>query len=203
MYISLQFYNKWLSLFGFIICIVIMFLLSWQSSFITVFIVFALYLLVLYRKPDVNWGSSAQEQAYKSMIATAHNLQQTGEHVKNYHPQILVLAGDPFSRPPLIDLAHLITKNSCLLMVGDVKREKLSHHDRTEKINHAYKNLKEKGIKAFYNLIDDVDIEIGIKLMIQTSGFGRLSPNIVLMGYQNNWLSAGNQSLTIYYSILQ
>lgn len=96
MYISLQYYNKWLSLFGFVVCVVIMFLLSWQASLITVLIVFALYLLVLYRKPDVNWGSSAQEQAYKNVIATAHRFQETGEHVKNYHPQILVLAGNPF-----------------------------------------------------------------------------------------------------------
>ena len=96
MYISLQYYNKWLSLFGFVICVFIMFLLSWQASLVTVSIVFALYLVVHYRHPDANWGSSAQEQAYKDIIGTAHRLQETGGHVKNYHPQILVLAGNPF-----------------------------------------------------------------------------------------------------------
>lgn len=201
MYISLQFYNKWFSLFGFIVCVVIMFLLSWQASLITVFIVFALYLLVLYRKPDVNWGSSAQEQAYKRMISAAHQLQQTGDHVKNFHPQILVLAGKPLIRPALIDLAHLITRNSSLLMVGDVKPEKLSYRERKDKINEAYKYFNDKNIKAFYNIVDDVDIEVGIKMMIQSSGFGRLSPNIVLMGYQNNWSTAG--SLKTYYNILK
>lgn len=96
MYISLQFYNKWVSLFGFAVCVIIMFLLSWQASLMTILIVFGLYLLVLYRKPEVNWGSSAQEQAYKSLIHTAHRLQATGDHVKNYHPQLLVLTGSPF-----------------------------------------------------------------------------------------------------------
>lgn len=181
-----------------------MFALSWESSLYTVAIVFALYLLVVYRKPEnVNWGSSAQEQAYKSMLSTAHTLQQTGEHVKNYHPQILVLAGNPFSRPPLIDLANEITRNSSLLIVGDVKNEKMSHRALTDKIDNAYKYFKDKGIKAFYNLVDDVEISMGIKLMIQSSGFGRLCPNIVLMGYQSNWASAGNASLKIYYNILQ
>lgn len=145
-----------------------MFALNWQASLYTVLVVFALYLVVVYRKPDnVNWGSSAQEQAYKKMLATAHKLQQTGEHVKNFHPQILVLAGNPFSRPPLIDLAHAITRNSSLLIIGDVKREKLSHKARTDKVDDAYKYFNDKGIKAFYNLIDDTDVEMGIKLMIQ------------------------------------
>ncbi|KAG5681038.1 hypothetical protein PVAND_010504 [Polypedilum vanderplanki] len=199
---TFKYYNKWLSFFAFVVCVVIMFLLSWQASLVTVGIVFFLYLLVLYRKPDVNWGSSSQEQAYKSMIATAHQLQQTGEHVKNYHPQILVLAGNPFSRPPLIDIANLITKNSSLLMIGDVKTEKLSHNERIKMEKKAYKYFEEKHIKAFYNLIDDVGIDVGIKLMIQSSGFGRLSPNIVLMGYQTNWATAGFAALRSYYNIL-
>lgn len=180
-----------------------MFLLSWQASLITVSIVFALYLLVLYREPDVNWGSSAQEQAYKAMISNAHKLQSSGEHVKNYHPQILVLAGNPFSRPPLIDLAHLITKNSSLLMVGEVIQEKMTPSARTNKVNEAYKYFNDKNIKAFYNLVDDVNTEIGIKLMIQSSGFGRLTPNIVMLGYQSNWCTAGFDALKTYYSILQ
>jgi solute carrier family 12 sodium/potassium/chloride transporter 2 len=203
MYISLQFYNKWLSFFGFVICVAIMFLLSWQASLITVSVVFFLYLLVLYRKPEVNWGSSSQEQAYKSMISAAHQLQQTGDHVKNYHPQILVLAGNVFSRPPLIDIANLITKNSSLLMIGDVKQEKLSHNEHVRMVKAAYKYFGEKNVKAFYNLIDDVNVDLGIKLMIQSSGFGRLSPNIVLMGYQTSWATAGFGALKSYYNILQ
>jgi solute carrier family 12 sodium/potassium/chloride transporter 2 len=137
------------------------------------------------------------------MMASAHKLQHTGDHVKNYHPQVLVLAGNPFSRPPLIDLAYSVTKSSLLLIIGDVKRDKLSHHERMQKENAAYEYFSNKGIKAFYNLIDDTDIEMGIKLMIQSSGFGRLAPNIVLMGYQSNWATSGVTGLKTYYSILQ
>lgn len=88
-------------------------------------------------------------------------------------------------------------------MVGDVRPEKLSSLDRTKKVKEAYKYFNDKNIKAFYNLIDDVSVDVGIKLMIQSSGFGQLSPNIVLMGYQQNWATAGYDSLKIYYNILQ
>lgn len=203
MYISLQFYNKWLSLFGCILCIVIMFMLSWQSSLITVGVIYALYLMVLYRQPDSNWGSSTQEQTYRTMISAAHRLQQTGEHIKNYHPQILVLAGNPLTRPALIDLGHVLTKNTSLLMVGDVFETKLSFRARTEMIDETYRYFDLQKIKGFYNLVDDIDMESGIKLMIQSSGFGRLSPNIVLMGYKNDWSSCGYTALQTYFKVLQ
>jgi uncharacterized membrane protein YjjP (DUF1212 family) len=47
----LQYYNKWLSLIGFIACVSIMFLISWVTSLITYVIIIALYLIVVYRNP--------------------------------------------------------------------------------------------------------------------------------------------------------
>ena len=56
----------WLSLFGFIACVIIMFLIDWTSSLITFGVVLALYMVVVYRKPDVNWVS----RYYYSIIIT-------------------------------------------------------------------------------------------------------------------------------------
>jgi len=53
-------------------------------------------------------------------LASAQKLNNVGEHVKNYKPQVLVLAGLPRHRPSLLDFAHLITKNHSLLIVGDI-----------------------------------------------------------------------------------
>lgn len=180
-----------------------MFLLSWVSSLITFTIIFALYLLVMYRKPDVNWGSSTQEQTYKTALSAALRLQRVEDHIKNYHPQVLVLAGSPSSRPPLIDLGNLITKNHSLLIVGDAIATKLSHRARTELVNEAQKWLDARKIKAFYNLVDNVDFENGVRSLIQSSGFGKLSPNIVLMGYKADWRSSPTSELETYFKALQ
>lgn len=201
--ISLQFYSKWLSLGTCLFCVAIMFALSWQASLITLAIIFGLYLIVLYRQPEANWGSSTQEQTYRKMLAGAHKLQHTGEHIKNYHPQILVLAGNPIVRPSLIDLGSLLTKNTSLLMVGDVYETKLSYKNNMEMVNEAYRYFDQRKIKAFYNLVDDIDYETGIKLMIQSSGFGKLSPNILLMGYKADWTTCPFPALKTYFNILQ
>lgn len=198
-----QYYNAWLSLFGFLLCVGIMFMLSWVSSLITFTIIFALYLLVMYRKPDVNWGSSTQEQTYKTALSAALRLQRVGDHIKNYHPQVLVLAGCPHARPPLIDLANLITKNHSLLIVGDVVQHKISHRARTELVNEAQKWFDARKIKAFYNIVDNVDFEYGVRSLIQSSGFGKLSPNVVLMGYKADWRSCTSREIETYFNALQ
>lgn len=46
-----QYYNVWLSLCGFLMCVAIMLLISWVMSLITFAIFFTLYLIVHYRDP--------------------------------------------------------------------------------------------------------------------------------------------------------
>ena len=45
---------------------------------------------------------------------------ETPDHVKNYRPKVLVMTGNPAHRPPLVNFANLITKNTSLLLCGHV-----------------------------------------------------------------------------------
>lgn len=166
-------------------------------------VIFALYMIVMYRQPDANWGSSSQEQIYKTALSAAQRLQHMSDHIKNYHPQILVFGGNPITRPPLTDLAYLITRNTSFLMIGDIIEGKVSHRTRMELTKEAYKYFEAKKMKAFYNLVDNVDMETGIKMLIQSSGFGKLSPNIVLMGYKGDWAQCTYSQLNTYFNVLQ
>lgn len=199
---TFKYYNTWLSLFGFFLCVVIMFLINWQSSLITFIVILALYLIVMYRKPDVNWGSSTQAQTYKSALTTCHRLTNVNEHVKNYEPQILALCGSPQNRPPLLDFANMVTKNNSLLIVGEIVERKLSHRARSDKRRSANEVLRQNKIKAFYSLVDNIDFETGAKALMQTAGIGKLSPNVLLMGYKNDWRSCNVKELTGYFNIL-
>ena len=50
-HLKFKYYNMWLSLITAFLCIAAMFLISWPVALITIFVVFALYLAVLYRSP--------------------------------------------------------------------------------------------------------------------------------------------------------
>ena len=62
---SCRYYNKWISLLGTILCVVVMFLMDYITALITFIIIACLYTYVSkVRKLDVNWGSSTQSQSF-------------------------------------------------------------------------------------------------------------------------------------------
>lgn len=51
--VVVQYYNAWVSLIGTLLCIAVMFLISWWTALVTFFVVITLYLYVSYRKPGM------------------------------------------------------------------------------------------------------------------------------------------------------
>ncbi|CAG0890209.1 unnamed protein product [Cyprideis torosa] len=86
---AFKYYNAWVSLVGTILCLVVMFTVDWIVAFITFAITLALYMYVSYRRPEANWGSSTQAQAYVSALKSINELNRVDDHVKNYRPQLL------------------------------------------------------------------------------------------------------------------
>lgn len=199
---TFKYYNMWLSLVGFIMCVAIMFLIDWQTSLITFIIIFALYLIVVYRKPDVNWGSSTQAQTYKTALASAHRLSSVVDHVKNYRPQILVLSGRPQARPPLLSLANLVAKGHALLLCGEVSQKRMPHRARVNRIKNSYTWIQQRRVKAFFSLVDGLDFESGSRALMQCAGIGKLKPNVVLMGYKQDWRTCPPEELLAYFNVL-
>uniref|UniRef100_A0A1B6CFU0 Amino acid permease/ SLC12A domain-containing protein n=2 Tax=Clastoptera arizonana TaxID=38151 RepID=A0A1B6CFU0_9HEMI len=199
---TFRFYNKWLSLFGAVLCVAIMCLISWMTTLITFAIFILLYLIVIYRKPDVNWGSSTQAQRYKSALSSLLKLSVTTEHVKNYRPQVLVLCGQPQNRPPLVDLANLITKNNSLMMCAEICKNRLSYQARTAHIQQGNNWLNLRKIKGFFTVVDGYPFEIGAHMLFQASGVGKLKPNVLMMGFKSDWMTCSKEDMQGYFSVL-
>ncbi|KAH8296601.1 hypothetical protein KR054_008494 [Drosophila jambulina] len=199
---TFKYYNMWLSLLGAALCVAVMFLISWATALITFAVVLALYLIVAYRKPDVNWGSTTQAQTYKNALMSVQQLNNVEEHVKNYRPQILVLSGLPNTRPVLVDLAYMLTKNLSLLVCGHVVRGSSSQKYRTYLQERAANWFRKHRVKGFYALVDGEDFESGTRALMQASGIGKLKPNIILMGYKTDWQTCEHKELEQYFNVM-
>lgn len=70
-------------------------------------------------------------------------------------------------------------------------------------IDEGQRWLAIRKIKAFYNIVEGLDFETGVRALIQTSGIGKLAPNIVLMGYKSDWQTSNHQDLVSYFNVLQ
>ncbi|XP_023294642.2 bumetanide-sensitive sodium-(potassium)-chloride cotransporter isoform X1 [Lucilia cuprina] len=199
---TFKYYNMWLSLLGSILCVAVMFLISWATALITFSVVLALYLIVAYRKPDVNWGSTTQAQTYKNALLSVQQLNNVEEHVKNYRPQILVLSGLPNTRPVLVDFAYMLTKNLSLMVCGHVLRGSSSQRYRNYLQERATTWFRRHRVKGFYSLVDGEDFESGSRALMQAAGIGKLKPNILLMGYKADWQTCEHKDLNQYFNIM-
>lgn len=199
---TFRLYNMWLSLVGAVVCVAIMFVISWGTALLTFACLLALYLLVSYRKPDVNWGSTTQAQTYKAALSGVHQLNRVTEHVKNYRPQILVLTGFPGERPLLTDFTYLLTKGLSLMLCGHIMQSPVNHRTREALTNRSYHWFLKRKIKAFYTLVDDVSFKDGASALIQASGVGKLKPNILMMGFKEDWQTCNRSELAEYVDVM-
>ncbi|XP_038004227.1 solute carrier family 12 member 3 isoform X3 [Motacilla alba alba] len=201
---SFRYYSKWAALFGAAVSVVIMFLLTWWAALIAFGIVIFLLGYVLYKKPDVNWGSSMQASSYNMALNYSVGLSEVDEHIKNYRPQCLVLTGPPNFRPALVDFVGTFTKNLSLMLCGNVligPRKQKMPESRLMADGHT-KWLMKRKIKAFYTDVVAEDLRSGVQMLIQAAGLGKMRPNILVLGYKRNWRTAPPQSLEDYVGIL-
>ena len=199
---SFKYYNEWISLIGTILCIVVMFLMDYKTALITFICVFFLYMFVYFRKPDVNWGSSSQSQSFTTALKAVQTLSKVEDHVKNYRPKLIVLSGSPEARPCLLDFANLITKNLSLLTVTEIADLDCDWKKLSALKTSANNWLSQNHIKAFYSLTRSHSFSDGVRVAVELNGLGKLSPNMLLIGFKNDWKD-DLEECEDYYKALQ
>lgn len=70
-------------------------------------------------------------------------------------------------------------------------------HDLLEK---GVKWLKHAGIKSLYNVLDNIDLDVGVRI-VNNCSHGILKPNIILLGYKNDWFA--DQDVQTYLNVLK
>ncbi|KAE9548555.1 hypothetical protein FO519_008237 [Halicephalobus sp. NKZ332] len=204
-----KYYNMWVSLIGALLCVTVMFIISWSTALFTFIFFGILFMYIGHRKPDVNWGSSTQAHSYRTALLGVTKLENTDDHVKNYRPQILVLTGNPAARPSLVDFAYNITRGHSLMVCGYVVPYAPCDSVFTviRRLNIQLRDwLKKRHIKSFYTSVANPNLRSGAQALLQTVGLGRLKPNIVLVGFKQNWGSKGREglnSINEYFGIIQ
>ncbi|XP_068452287.1 solute carrier family 12 member 2-like isoform X2 [Clinocottus analis] len=201
---SFKYYNKWVSLAGAVLCCVVMFVINWWAALVTLLIVLALYIYVSYKKPDVNWGSSTQALIYNQALTHCMNLTGVEDHVKNFRPQCLVLAGYPNARPALLQLVHSFTKNVGLMVCAHVRTVTRRPNLKEVSQEHArcQRWLNKKRLKAFYTHVFSDNLRHGAQFLMQAVGLGRLKPNTLVMGFKNNWSDGDMRDVDVYINTI-
>ncbi|KFD55491.1 hypothetical protein M513_03543 [Trichuris suis] len=202
---AFKYYNKWLSLCGAALCVCVMVVSNWWASLVTLAVILILYVILLRRKPDVNWGSSGQAHAYRNALNAMLRLSHTEEHVKNYRPQMLVMTGEPMVRPHLIDFASSITKDTSLLICAEILVQEFPERliKTLPDIQTRYSLwLRRQKYRSFFHLVSTKSMDEGARQLLQTCGLGKLKPNIMLIGFKHSWQFKPLEEIRQYINII-
>ncbi|XP_005304081.1 solute carrier family 12 member 1 isoform X2 [Trachemys scripta elegans] len=201
---AFKYYNMWVSLFGAMLCCGVMFVINWWAALITYAIELFLYIYVTYKKPEVNWGSSAQALYYVNALDSALELTAVEDHVKNFRPQCIVLTGGPMTRPALLDITHSFTKNNGLCICCQVYTgpRKLCVNEMNSGMAKKQAWLTKNKRKAFYAAVAADSFRDGVKSLLQASGLGRMRPNTLVLGFKTDWRDASAVQIENYMGVI-
>ncbi len=67
----------------------------------------------------------------------------------------------------------------------------------------AYRYLRFTNIKGFCSVADNSKLHTGVAAMLGLAGVGKVRPNILMMGYKNDWSTCDRSSLEQYFLTIQ
>ncbi|KAI5079287.1 hypothetical protein GOP47_0004766 [Adiantum capillus-veneris] len=192
-----KFHHWSLSLVGALVCLVIMFLISWSFTVVSLALASLLYYYVSVKGKGGDWGDGFKSAYFQLALRSLRTLGANQVHPKNWYPIPLVfcrpwgsLPQDVPCHPKLADFANCMKKKgrgmSIFLSIIDGE-----YREKAEEARHACKLLSTyidyKNCEGVGEIVVAKNMHEGFRGVVQTMGLGNLKPNIVVMRYPEIW----------------
>ncbi|CAH9107310.1 unnamed protein product [Cuscuta europaea] len=192
-----KFHHWSLSLVGALLCIVIMFLISWMFTVVALALATLIYYYVCLKGKAGDWGDGFKSAYFQLALRSLRSLGATQVHPKNWYPIPLVFCR-PWGKlpenvpchPKLADFANCMKKKGrgmtifFSIMDGD-------YHECAEDAKAACKQLSAyidyKNCEGVAEIVVAPNMTEGFRGIVQTMGLGNLKPNIIVMRYPEIW----------------
>ncbi|KAJ0989759.1 hypothetical protein J5N97_008115 [Dioscorea zingiberensis] len=192
-----KFHHWSLSLLGALICIVIMFLISWTFTVVSLALVTLIYYYVSIKGKAGDWGDGFKSAYFQLALQSLRSLGANQVHPKNWYPIPLIfcrpwgkLPDNVPCHPKLADFANCMKKKGRGMSIffsiidGD-------YHELAEDAKNACHQLSTyidyKRCEGVAEIIVAPTMSDGFRGIVQTMGLGNLKPNIVVMRYPEIW----------------
>nr|XP_007138528.1 hypothetical protein PHAVU_009G216800g [Phaseolus vulgaris]ESW10522.1 hypothetical protein PHAVU_009G216800g [Phaseolus vulgaris] len=192
-----KFHHWSTSLVGALLCIVIMFLISWSFTVVSLALASLIYKYVSIKGKAGDWGDGFKSAYFQLALRSLRSLGANQVHPKNWYPIPLIFCR-PWGKlpenvpchPKLADFANCMKKKGrgmsifVSILDGD-------YHECAEDAKTACKQLSTyidyKNCEGVAEIVVAPNMSEGFRGIIQTMGLGNLKPNIVVMRYPEIW----------------
>ncbi|XP_059290283.1 cation-chloride cotransporter 1 isoform X2 [Lycium ferocissimum] len=192
-----KFHHWSLSLVGALLCIVIMFLISWEFTVVSLALASLIYYYVSIKGKAGDWGDGFKSAYFQLALRSLRSLGASQVHPKNWYPIPLIFCR-PWGKlpenvpchPKLADFANCMKKKgrgmSIFISIIDG-----DYHERAEDAKAACKQLSTyidyKQCEGVAEIVVAPNMSEGFRGIVQTMGLGNLKPNIIVMRYPEIW----------------
>jgi len=191
-------YSHWsIGLLGFILCIGIMFLIDIMYALIALFVAAAIWFYIHNSEQDISWGSAQEARNHNEAISRMLKLRKDDTHIKNYRPAYLVMTGRPEERPHLVYFGNCLRKAAHSLVVyghvsigsylQNIQKYRETHLGGFLQSGSAAFPKKTPKVKGFFEAVIAESLQEGVQMHTQLGGLGRLKPNVLVLGFKDNW----------------
>ncbi|KAL7142471.1 hypothetical protein ABFS83_08G124600 [Erythranthe nasuta] len=192
-----KFHHWSLSLIGALICIVIMFLISWTFTVVSLALASLIYYYVSIKGKAGDWGDGFKSAYFQLALRSLRSLGASQVHPKNWYPIPLIFCR-PWGKlpenvpchPKLADFANFMKKKGrgMSIFVSILDGE---YHECAEDAKAACRALSTyieyKKCEGVAEIVVAPSMSDGFRGIVQTMGLGNLKPNIVVMRYPEIW----------------
>jgi len=177
-----------LSLLGAIGCLVVMMLLNPAATVVAVAVIAAIYLILTRMRYQTAWGDMRSGLWFAVTRYGLLRFSASRQHVRNWRPVLLVLAGNPTGRRRMVQFANWIEARRGMLFLGQTFS---GDWDRLLKLRKGLQEamerfISENRLSAVAKTVIADDFEDGVTALLQVTGLGEFQPNTVLMGWSDD-----------------
>uniref|UniRef100_A0A1D1ZAA7 Cation-chloride cotransporter 1 n=1 Tax=Anthurium amnicola TaxID=1678845 RepID=A0A1D1ZAA7_9ARAE len=192
-----KFHHWSLSLLGASICIVIMFLISWLFTVVSLALASLIYYYVSIKGKAGDWGDGFKSAYFQLALRSLRSLGANQVHPKNWYPIPLIFCR-PWGKlpenvpchPKLADFANCMKKKGrgMSIFVSIIDGD---YYEQAEDAKVACRQLSTyidyKHCEGVAEIVVAPCMSDGFRGIVQTMGLGNLKPNIVVMRYPEIW----------------
>lgn len=189
---TFKWFDKRLSLLGFLACLGAMLAIDLATGIIAISILFAIFQYLRRTADPARWADSRRayhlQRARENLLAAS----VTPEHPRDWRPQILAFSEDPERRPRLLRLAGWLEGGSGLTTVVTLMEGKDLLLSKRKKMVESLlgQDIREHNPAAFPLVLTTRNIEIAIHTLLQAHGIGPIRANTVL----TNWIDSQSET---------
>ncbi|MGB3210731.1 MAG: amino acid permease [Desulforhopalus sp.] len=187
-----RWFNKYLSLLGSLVCLVVIFALDLKYGLEAIAILAIIYLYVKRKAGPARWADSGRSHAMqvirRQLLATFGE----PEHDRDWRPHILVFTRDSGRRPLLLQFAHWIGGTTGLISaIKIIDGTGLpARQEKETALTELNTSIQEAGLKIFPVVVSGQDITEVIETLLQGYGVGPLKGNTVLCNWYGETMTS-------------